>query len=201
MLWIYSVLSNSRNRHSLRAGFGLIELLVSISILTIVMGAIMAQQNSYNGAVLLRSQAYDLALSIREVQLATVSVQGFAGDYRTNLGIYFDLDTSSLYGDRQAFHVYRDNSSPNIYDPVEKYGVQGNLDKRFEISEIRNENGNSIEQLSIIFQRPNFDAKFYNTSGDEINSQFVEIDVSEIGGGAVRTVEVTKTGQISVQNI
>jgi hypothetical protein len=59
---------------------------------------------------------------------------------------------------------------------------------------------------SIIFERPNFDAEFYSFLGTPApsNVSAVEIDIrvkgtSGSGLGEVRTVEVSRTGQITVQ--
>ena len=60
--------------------------------------------------------------------------------------------------------------------------------------------------LSIVFKRPNFDAIFYESSGTQApaNVSAVLIDVrlkgtTGNGVGEVRTVEITRTGQITVQ--
>ena len=54
-------------RLSRQGGFGLIELMVSISVMAIVSAIILVKQNSFNGAILLRSQTYEIALDVREV--------------------------------------------------------------------------------------------------------------------------------------
>jgi type II secretory pathway pseudopilin PulG len=178
----------------------LVELLISISIMVIVAAVILARQTSFNSAVLLRGQAYEIALQIREVQLSAVSASGNSGNFRSTLGVHFD--TNSLSNDH--FHQFRDADSDNFYDPAEEFGLQGQLDPRFEIEALRAV-GDTItgSELSVIFVRPNFDARFFDTGG-EINASSVEIDIRRRGStgtgpGEVRTIEVTSTGQISVQ--
>lgn len=199
-------LSNCKKRWCTKVcqkrGFGLVELMVSISIVVIVASIILTQHSSFNGAVLLRGQAYEVALDAREVQLSAVSVSGDAGNYRTVMGLHFDMNPS--FNDR--YHIFRDSNLDGFYDgSTEDFGPQGFLDPRFEIRDIRPSSGAiSGTELSIIFVRPNFDARFFDSSGNELLVSTVEIDVarrglSGTGVDVVRTVEITSTGQIAVQ--
>lgn len=184
-------------------GFGLVELLVSFSILTLVLGTIMVRQDSFNGAVLLRNQAYEIALHAREVQMYAVSILGDAGDYRDIYGLYFDTTNAT---NRSGYKIYKDTTTGDLrYSDSEEFGVQGKLDQRFEIGDIRtiDSSGSSsdVDSISVVFQRPNFDAKFFNTIGALNNVSVLEIDVVlKSDNSKVRTIEITKTGQISVQD-
>ena len=190
----------------LSLGFGLVELLVSISIVLVVTSIIMARHGSYNGAVLLRSQAYEVALLAREVQLSAVSAVGDGtGDYRNVYGLYFNTASPNFY------YTFRDANDNMFFDATEQVGARNNIDSRFEIDAIRLVDGLGAElssetTLSVIFQRPNFDAMFYDGANSPAasNVSAVEIDVRTKGStgdsvGAVRTVEITRTGQIIVQ--
>lgn len=184
-------------------GFGLVELMVTISILILVMGIILSKHSSFNGAVLLRGQAFNVALQAREIQLTAVSVISDSVNYRNVYGIHFD--TSS-----QIINIFKDGDNDYYYSGLtENYGKQNKLDPRYEISEIRL-GGTSVVggKLSVVFERPNFDARFF-TAGDSTGTgapaTSVEIDIRLKGTtgstvGEVRTVEITKTGQISVKN-
>ena len=185
-------------------GFGLVELLVSIGIALLIMTVVMAKHSSSNGAVLLRSQAYELALSIREIQLAAVSAIGDNGSFRDAHGLYFATSNQNF------FYSFRDDATvDNFYNDGEAVGPKNFLDARFEISEIRLVNGvveNTADDVSIVFERPNFDAKFYTAPNTEASASVnaVEIDVRISGTtgdtvSEVRTVEISRTGQIVVQ--
>ncbi len=186
-------------------GFGLIELMVSISIMLLVIGVVLARQDSFNGAVLLRSEAYEIALSAREVQLNSVSAVSIQGNYRTLLGLHFDTSNDALV------RVFKDSTFPDpqangFYDDGEAFGKQLNIDSRFEVRGIFTINNNirsAVSNLSVVFERPNFDARFFSSAG-EINVPRVEIDISKrdqtgTGNDVVRTVEITSTGQITVK--
>jgi prepilin-type N-terminal cleavage/methylation domain-containing protein len=190
-----------------QAGFGLIELMVSISIVVLVLAVVMFNQGSSNSASLLRSQAYEVALGMREVQLSAVSAMYQSSGFRNVFGLYFNT-TSSLNG---FYYNFRDSGTPSnyFYTAGEEIGKRNNLDKRFEISEIRLVSGATKipeADISILFERPNFDAIFYTAAGVPANAAVsaVEIDVrlkgtSGSGDSKVRTVEVSRTGQITVQ--
>ncbi len=192
-----------KNKIKFVTGFSLIELLVSISIIVLVLGVIMVRQSSFNGAVLLRSQAYEVALQIREIQLSALSAVGESGEFQNVLGLHFDTATPNYYWS------FRDVDADSYYDSDESIGKRNNLDKRFEISAIRLIGDVSVPtNLSIVFRRPNFDANFYVGSGTAVSSAVsaIEIDVrlkgtTGTGPGEVRTVEISRTGQITVQSI
>ena len=194
-----SHLSTSKLKAAKASGFGLIELMVSISIMMIVSAVIMAKQSSFNGAVLLRSQAYEIALAVREVQMGVVSAESNgAGQFRSVVGVYFNTNSNGTY------RIFKDANNNYYYDAIEEYGKQGFLDPRFEIRAIR-ANGATMTGtgLSVVFIRPNFDAKFYDSSG-QLNASSVEIDVARKNQNGTstsvqRTIEITSTGQISVQ--
>lgn len=183
------------------SGFGLVELMVSISIMVIVASIVLARQSAFNGAVLLRSEAYQIAFQVREVQLSAVSASGDTGTFRDIRGVHFSSSTDAIY------RIFRDVNANGFYDGVsEDFGLQGILDPRFEIRDIR-AIGDTLsgDEVSIIFVRPNFDARFFDAAGSELTSAAaIEIDVARrgvVGAGpdVVRTVEVTSTGQIAVQ--
>lgn len=189
---------------SAQGGFGLIELLVSLTIMTIVTSVVLVRQGSFNSAVLLRAQAYEVALTLRDVQLNAVSASGDSGSFREEIGVFFDTGMGN-----GTFRIYRDSGSgvndDGYWQMSEEFGLQGFLDSRFEIRDIRpvgNTTACSCSALSVVFQRPNFDAKFYDING-EIDATSVEIDVARRGiigntPDVVRTVEITSAGQIAV---
>lgn len=192
-------------------GFSLIELMVSISIVVLVVSIILANHNTYNNAVLLRSQAYDIALKIREVQLLAVSAVGQGGgetsSFRNEIGLYFNSDSNKS----GYYQIYLDSSNEkqqnSAYDPGEEIGLQGNIDPRFFIANIRRVNAAGfveINNVSIVFERPNFDARFFEGKDELEGVAAIEIDLGfknnqSDSSNNVRTIEVTKTGQIIVQ--
>jgi len=188
------------------AGFGLIELLVSISILVIVMSIIMFKHTSFNSAVLLRSQAYEIALHARNIQLNAVSALGEGGDFRQIYGLEFGINQSSyiVFKDEMPYNYFY-NAGNNEQD----YSERGILDRRFIIDKISLVDAGGIvldepSSVAVVFERPNFDARFFTAENNEYSALAVEIRVRLVGStdesvNSVRTVEITKTGQISVK--
>jgi len=175
------------------SGFTLVELLVCISIVTIVSAVILVRNNSFNGAVLLRNQSYELAFALRQAQLLAVSGTGNTRQY----GVFINTSAAT----KKQYIIFSDDDNDERYDVGEQVGLTGRLDSRFEIREaFANTTGSA--QLSVIFRRPNFDGLFFNGSGGLLDGP-AYIDVAQVGkagdsSGEVRRVSVTSSGQISV---
>ena len=195
MPWPSSVLHKAHSGDNSRAGFGLIELMVSISIMVIVAGIILARQDSFNGAVLLRGQAYEIAFAIREVQLEAVSTRNNtgSGDFRTAMGLRID----SRSDNNQHYDVFIDTDEDGRFDLNEQLGQRGVIDSRFIIEAIVTD-GNRSDYADILFKRPNFDA-ILPWSSSEVLIYVRRIGTSGYDTSAVRVIEVTSTGQISVR--
>ena len=185
------------------AGFSMVELIVSISILVLVLSIVLTQQSSFNSAVLLRSQAYEVALAMREVQLSAVSASNDnAGNFRTIQGVHFN--TSGI-ANNDKYTVFLDNGN-NFYRSADTddTGYEYLLDRRFQI--VGYSETVSGGTLSVVFQRPNFDAEFYQDANDRINVPSIRIMIGLRGldssertcGEHVREIEVTAAGQIAV---
>lgn len=195
-------LHNTKTRVGL-VGFTLVELLVSISILILVLITVVSGQRSFEESVLLRSQAYDIALSLREVQLSAISAQSDgSGGFRDVTGAHFDTANSGVY------HLFRDANGDNMYTQSTELLVSvSGLDDRFAIESIAAlsaDSASTISAVHVLFQRPNFDANFFDGAGNEISASAVEVVLRAVGttgnqcGLDVRTVSISKSGQISV---
>ena len=190
-----------RKKQVFTAGFGLMELMVSISIMIVITSVIMARHDSFNAASLLRGQAYAIALQAREVQLNAISATK-EGDFRNVFGLHFDTRNNP-----NGYAIFKDNNSNDYFDAAEVYGKQGVVDRRFYIKAIRLMAGAAVSatptNISVSFKRPNFDARIYTAAGTQAASSVsgVEVDIGVVGTADVRTVEITKTGQISVKGL
>lgn len=167
--------------------------MVSISVMLLVSGVILAKQSSFNGAVLLQSEVYEIALTTREVQLNAVSASAIEGSTREMLGLYFDTSRNTTY------RTFRDDEGNGSYDASEEYGQQNSLDSRFEIKAIR-VGGTAQNSVAIMFERPNFDAKFF-IGTTQVSAAQVEVDIGtkDNSSAGIKTLVVTSTGQIAVQ--
>jgi type II secretory pathway pseudopilin PulG len=175
--------------------FGLVELMVSISIMTLVTTVVLVRQSSFNGAVLLRNQAYEVAFTIRQAQLLAVSGK----DVTRRYGVHF----SNAGGLNQQYFMFADNGN-GYYQTGEEIGQIGRLDRRFIVRDLFIGTDGSPVNFSIVFERPNFDARVC-TAANTCQTEVVFIDIAKndgsltaMGAGDVRRVQVSSAGEISV---
>lgn len=176
---------------SSQRGFTLIELMISIGIITLITSLVMIRHSSFNSAVLEENQAYEVAFDIRQTQMRAVSPQvGITGDVRGGYGIRFVDDPS---GTNRIYEVFqRIDGEDRVID-------RRQLDNRFQLTVSEAGTANTI-----FFQRPDFDARFFRDSGTEVeDADRMVINVSLVDGGnsdtGGRNIEVTSSGQISIR--
>jgi Tfp pilus assembly protein FimT len=184
-------------------GFGLVELIVSLSIVTIVTGIVIVRHNAFNGSILLRNQAYEIAFVIRQAQQLAVS-----GSSSTNLtsvqrqryAVAFSTASTGVVNN-QTLIIYKDNNNNGTYDTTVDGLIQTvRLDNRFSIQNI-SVIGTSRSSARILFERPSFDAKFYQGTSNVLQSgEETRIVVRPVGDASVeRVIVVTASGQIRVE--
>lgn len=182
------------------AGFTVIELLVSMAIITIITGIVLFQYSSFNTSSLLTNQAYEIALDIRQAQVFALGERIDGADPRDEWGIRFGVYS----GDDQRYVLYRDISNEgdddNMLDAEEEFVEFVNLDNRFKVQAIK-VGDSDTDLLDILFRRPNYDALFYDGGGNlHSGVDEVQIVISPKGEPtSTRTITVTTTGQITVQ--
>jgi len=179
-----------------QTGFTLVELLVSFAIVAIVSAVVLSKQSAFNGTVLLRNQAYKLALDLRDMQTQAVSPTSdySLGDFSSTFGVYIKKANSDRY------LLFIDSNKNGRYNNGDTIIKTVKFDRRFKISSI-NASGNSVNKASITFTRPNFDAKFKGNNNVN-NAQTIKISIVPknvaVNSNNSRVVEISKTGQIAV---
>lgn len=191
-------------QRALPGGFTLVELLVVVSIMLIITSTLLLQQRKFNSATLMRTLAYNIALSIRQAQVYGTSVVGttttsgitFAAGY----GIYFstpgsyrlfaDINNNGRYvasESQQTFTLgsgYTISNFCAVVTPSSYYCKTGGT-------------GTNITSIAISFKRPNPDAQLVELTdvSTAVSSAYIQL---KSPGGDTRAVSVTTTGQISV---
>ncbi|MDP4020969.1 MAG: prepilin-type N-terminal cleavage/methylation domain-containing protein [Candidatus Adlerbacteria bacterium] len=192
------------------AGFTLTELMVVITIMTLLTGVFLFQQRQFDSTTLLRSLAYSVALSIREAQTYGTSVRSFETGMTTEFpayGVYFDVTNDDEY---ILFADVNDNGQYDAGEVVDNYTFQGN----YSISDICATDGSElcgITWMAVTFRRPNPDACIATSdpnmddvcgaspsSPSPYSQGLVQIEGS---GGVTRSVTVTPSGQIAVGTV
>lgn len=198
------------NKYSKQHGFSIFEVLITAAIIGIITGIIVVKYGSFNNIILLKSQAYEIALDIREAQLFAVSVRGESGTFREDYGLYFNLTAPDRYllfqdsGTIEQVDEYGSVKSIAYYDSGEEIGVPYFIDSRFELLSICVNNcADSVDDITVTFRRPDFDAQFASVSGDAygvgtINDARITI-ANVTDNSIVRTIIVSPTGQVDIE--
>lgn len=197
------MVSPQKNTPSL--GFSLIELIVSISIVTIVTGIVIARHNAFNGAILLRNQAYEIAFVVHEAQQLAVSGQtsDLNSTQKQRYGVAFSTGTTGDIN-KQSILLYKDNNNNRLYDAATDDEIKTyRLDNRFEIARIMT-GSSSGSNMRVVFERPFFDAKFYRDNLAAIQSGPARIIIRPVNSTASnvpeRVINISNSGQITVES-
>lgn len=173
-----------------RGGLSIIELLIVISIFTIITAVVLVRHSSFNSTTLLTNLAYDIALSIRQAQAYGISVRSVeGGTFRSAYGVHFDSSVSDSYV------LFQDLDLNGIYE-VSEFVEQYNLRRGHTIKNACIDTScfsGGLEDLDITFKRPNPDAIINGNSN--ANACIVVADADDT---SQRIVKVLTTGQISI---
>jgi prepilin-type N-terminal cleavage/methylation domain-containing protein len=193
--------SSRKGTYSLAKGFTLVELLVSIGIIGIVSSIVLVKYNTFDSTVLLKSLAYEIALSLREAQVRSVSVSGTSGEFDYPFGISFSL------GKQYVSFLHTGTDEYPVYGGVDTTDLRTfSIDRTMEIIALCIDVGSGevcnagIERLDVSFRRPKFTGLFHAEGSGESSSDIesATIKVGSATPGNVFAVKVTNLGQISV---
>jgi len=193
-----------------KSGFTIVEVLVSITIVTIIMTVILFNYGSFTDKLALSSAAQELAVTLRQAQTYGLSVKEVAsspGNFDSAYGVYFDL------ADQSKYYLFADVVPNKMYGVGN--GCGGNATECVQQFTLRNgiritglcsdtlctpASGANFNALSVSFLRPNPDASLYFTnSGVFFSSPVRGKVVLTSPQGVVATVTIESTGQVLVQ--
>lgn len=203
--------SSGRGGTLSRAGFTLVELLISIAIIGVVTSIVLVKYGTFDSTVLLKGLAYEIALTLREAQVRSVSVARNAGgidsgNFDDPFGVTFSLANPKEY----VTFRYTGNDS----EAIPAY-VSGGLDtpnirafpigRTMLIKDLCIYEGATktcgVEQLDTSFRRPKFKGLIHAVKGPteyDTTVTSAKIIVGASGGINDFAVEVSSLGQISV---
>ncbi len=190
------IILNFYNRRD-NAGFSLIELLVTISILALVSGFVFFNHSQFNSQVIVENLAYEISLAIRQAQSYGVQVKQTAGDFNEGYGVYFDINSDEFFIFADIYPV----STPNfIYDPgLDEVVDTLRMSRGNEVDDLCVESDCSPSSISIAFLRPNPSAVIKADSGTEIYDSANIYIISP--KGVKKRIFVNRIGQISVNSV
>jgi prepilin-type N-terminal cleavage/methylation domain-containing protein len=193
---------NYFSKLKINGGFTLVELLVVISIATIITTSLVFQQSSWNDQLAVKTQGYEMALMIRQAQIYSLSVRedtGGSGDkFNIGYGVYFDTDNT-------RYIYFADRNGNQMYEPGEEIEVKtftkGVLIKDVcGIASCIYFGGGPMQKVNISFLRPDPKANMMltNNGGQKKDDPPVSITLKS-PRGVLSLVKVEANGQVSIQ--
>lgn len=189
-------------------GFTLVEMLVVITIFTVILTALVINQNGWNKKLALKTASLEIGLVLRQAQINSLAVRESAassGDkFDVGYGVYFDITNTTSY------IYFADLDRDSTYDVGEELSV---VPLKNDINIIQMcgflpserdycTGSHSLSKIVILFRRPDSKARirFLNSAGSDIASVSapaeIEIRYREERAGGRATIRVQENGQI-----
>ena len=200
---------------STNKGFTLTEMLVVMGIVAILMSVIVFNYQNANSKSILKNVAYDVALSIREVQSIGLGAKkysvGSTPSFNTPFGAQFNSgrDGYMIFADEDDNRKCNESSSlcacpdgeclseiTSVYGGVELYDACVSDSDGSNPSCITD----PIDYVSVIFKRPNPDAKIYASDDSNSPRNLLRIFFQSKGDDEAQMIKITNTGQVSVKD-
>jgi len=198
----YSIFSKNKNKR----GFTLTELIVVITITTVIMTALVVQQNRWNDQLTVSTQAYEMVLMIRQAQIYSLGVRGDSagtGD-KFNIGYGVYLSQNNLNG----YILFADRNGDKIFTSADGQPIETkNFNRGVTIKDVCGTGSNGcfpgngpLASVSILFFRPETKANMalLNAGGNSTGDPPITIRLQS-SGGKYSSVKIEGNGQISIQ--
>lgn len=192
--------NNLRQTEKTGRGFSLIELMVSVSILTIISIMVFASYPEFSQRMAIRRTSNDIALAAREAQVNALSIKEFGGEFPA-FGVNFNKG--------KTFTIFADlNTNPElsgfgngIYDgSLETFKAilitTGDSVSRIQLC--KNEDCFESTVANIVYPRTNPMASI--TDQDGFNTyDYAIITITAPNGKISKNIEIWLNGQISIK--
>ncbi len=188
-------------------GFTLLEILIVISILTIITSIFLLDYRRHNQQIALERGSQLVALLLRDAETRALSIQEADGSFDNSFGVHF-VDNSDQY-----ILFVDTGGTPSFYDPGEELAIR-QLDTNARISQLcayRKDNAIppkpptcGLTTLSITFERPSPVVRVVGSSGGApgdlgVGDYEIELHIQGQPSGPRRCVVVWTTGAISIE--
>lgn len=176
------------------AGFSLLEIIVVMSIITMLSIVILVSFSGVNDAVALRRERFKLALAIREAQNASLSVRQITGGvtapaYGVRIGV--NEDSYFLFADTAGNNVYDSSADPKI-------GNERTFEGGITINSMQGQLISSPSVANVVFASPEADARFFEGAGSDIGV-WLEIILANRSGALTSRLRVRTSGQVTLR--
>lgn len=201
-------LNSKKSIPKLVPGFMLLELLVSISVATVLMAVVLFGYRTFSNRLAISAASQQVAVAVRQAQTYALSAKELttgSGDFDTSYGVAFSLsDPSSyyLFADKNDDGLYSgDSSCLEGSECIKKEFLKANINiSSFcgtNYSDVKECPPSGAQMLNIVFKRPDPDAqiKFSGISGLYKSSELVFTMPTSVSSGLSK-VSVDDTGKI-----
>lgn len=195
----------------LKNGFTLAEIMVTISIVSIIMTSVLFSYTTFSDKLALSSAAQEIAIVVRQAQTYGLTVRESSvagGQFSYAYGVYFDF-----VSDQTHYYLFVDTNSNNKYDVGNGCGSsstecveQGTLRNNVLITSVCDATTCppvvNVRKMNITFLRPNPDATiiFTDNGGTTLSGPSTTGKVTLTSRkGSTSTVTIESTGQVNVQ--
>lgn len=192
-------------------GFTLVEVVIVVAIIGLISAIIIPRYAMFDSTTLLNSAAYDIASSIRQAQVYSLSVRGSSSFFDYPFGVSFNTESLAADPDHNVKNYilfqFEDETAWPEYNLVDTQNILVTpLERTMEIHDLCVEaSGNvvcdGIDRLDVSFRRPEFEAIFHIEGSSPINDTAIEsayIKLKSSTGSNVWMVRVGLFGDISV---
>lgn len=211
-LTLRSHCSDFKSAKLLQKGFTLVEIVIVVSIIALISAIIIPRYFMFDSTTLLNSAAYEVAATIRQAQVYSLSVRGDSLFFNYPFGVSFNTETAALDPDHNItnyilFQFEEENEALRPeYNLVDTRNVLvTGFERTIQIHDLCVQVSgivecDDIDRLDISFRRPEFEAIF-NVEGTPIDEGDIEaglIKLTSTTGSNVWVVRVGLFGDISV---
>ncbi len=192
-------------------GFTVIEMLVTISIVTVIMGTVLFNYGTFNGNLALSSATQEMSIAVRQAQTYGLTVKEVSiggGQFSSAYGVYFDPS-----GSPDSYYLFADIDGDRKYDVgngcgsgatecVERFMLRNGVRVSGICDATTCPLSAPVRMMHITFLRPNPDAVIYftNSGNNIVGSASVtgKVTLSAPNGDSA-TIVIESTGQVLVQ--
>lgn len=185
-------------------GFTLVELMVVMAIASTMMTVLVIQQSKWNDSLIVSTQAYEMALMIRQAQIYSLGVKehtaGSGDKFDVGYGIYFEEGNTTSY----VFFADVDGNKKYDGDPPDDVVEMIDLKRNVVISDVCGvskcffSGGGPLQKASIVFHRPETKANIMltNFGGTEKDDPTLTVKLKSPKGQEY-FVKVEASGEVS----
>lgn len=202
---MFSKLKNKKFKF-LGAGFTLVELIVVITIATILMTVMIIQQNKWNDRLVVNTQAYETALMIRQAQFYALGVKGNSSGTGDNFDVAYGVSFDITLPNQYVFFI--DKNKNGINDSGESVetktftrGVYIQKICAFIPPKAKCSDLGVLSKIAVSFSRPSPTAviKLLTSSNQEVAAYEPPAIIHLLSSGGTKYyLRVEKNGQVTV---